>query len=127
MMPLDQGKLYPLRFEEGVGSCGGVKNGAPRGGADVRSVRTSLASLTAPSTLTWPAPCSNMLKPASGCAVYIRIVLTMFGVRLGLTCSSKAAAPATTGADIDVPLRYISLCSTVVVSSASSCGLRVSS
>src|ERR671932_2203781 len=86
MMPLDQGKLYPLRVEEGTGSCADVNSGAPRGVADVRSVRTSLASLTAPSTLTWPAPCSNMLKPASGWAVYIRIALTMFGVRLGLTC-----------------------------------------
>ena len=31
----------------------------------------------------------------------------MFGVRFGLTCSNRAAAPATTGAATDVPLKYI--------------------
>ena len=33
----------------------------------------------------------------------------MFGVRFGLTWRSSADAPATTGADIDVPLMYITL------------------
>ena len=31
----------------------------------------------------------------------------MFGVSFGLACSSRAAAPATIGVEIEVPLRYI--------------------
>src|ERR1041384_7180828 len=73
----------------------------------LRSLHTSWASLTAPSMFTSPAPCSNVLKPANGCAEYIKSALHMFGVKLGLACSSNATAPATMGADIDVPLKYI--------------------
>ncbi len=40
--------------------------------------------------------------------MYIRSILTMFGVRLELASSKRAAAPETIGADIDVPLRYMS-------------------
>src|SRR5437763_5847019 len=91
----------------GVGAVLVVSIGAPVGVQDVRSLLTNLASRIAPSMLISPAPCSNILKPARGCAVYIRIILTMFGVRFGLACSSRAAAPVATGADIDVPLKYI--------------------
>jgi hypothetical protein len=48
-----------------------------------------------------------VLKPASGCAVYIRMALTMFGVRRGLWRSRSEAAPATSGAAIDVPFIVI--------------------
>src|SRR5882724_9491280 len=72
-----------------------------------RSLRTSFAIATAPATLSCPAPCSQLLKPANGCAVYIRIIFTMFGVRFGFASSSRAAAPATIGEDTEVPLIYI--------------------
>src|SRR5689334_5331927 len=73
-----------------------------------KSARTIFARPTAPATLSWPAPCSKVLKPASGWAVYISSTFTMFGVRLEFVSNSSAAAPATIGADIDVPLRYMS-------------------
>ena len=69
----------------------------------------SFASWTAPSMLSWPAPCSKVLKPLSGCAVYWRTILTMFGVSLGLACKSTATAPATVGVAIEVPLISITL------------------
>src|ERR1051325_6858680 len=72
-----------------------------------RSVRMSLARRTAPSMLSWPAPCSKALWPASGCAVYIRKDLTRFGVRRGVWRSSSEAAPATSGAAIEVPFIVI--------------------
>ena len=65
------------------------------------------ASRTAPSMFSMPAPCSSTFDPGSGCAVYCRIAFTSGGVRPGLACNSKAAAPATTGAATDVPLSCI--------------------
>src|ERR1051326_4853634 len=73
-----------------------------------KSVRTILARVTAPATLSSPAPWSSVLKPANGCAVYIRSILIMFGVRLEFASNKSAAAPETIGVDIDVPLRYMS-------------------
>src|SRR5689334_17037037 len=72
-----------------------------------RSVRTDLASATAPSMLSSPAPCCSMLAPAIGCALYCSIALISGGVRPGLACSISAAAPATAGAAIDVPLIHM--------------------
>src|SRR5258706_11463358 len=86
-----------------------TNSGAPSQVELERSVRTKRARRTAPSILISPMPCSNVLKPANGCAVYIRIALTRFGVSLGFAWSNNAAAPATTGVDIDVPLKYIIL------------------
>ena len=71
------------------------------------SVRSERASRTAPSIFNAPAPCSKVLAPETGRAEYCMIILIIPGVRFGLTCSKSAAAPATTGADIDVPLMYI--------------------
>ena len=68
------------------------------------SVRMARASASAPSTLIWPAPWWARLAPGSGCAVYCRMALTSGGVRPRLACSSNAAAPATAGAAIEVPL-----------------------
>ena len=39
--------------------------------------------------------------------MYWRMALTSGGVSPGLACSSRAAAPATTGAAIEVPLSII--------------------
>src|SRR5713101_3372403 len=78
------------------------------GNSPSKSVRIIFAIATAPATFTWPAPWSNGLNPASGCAVYIKIIFTMFGVRLGFASSNNAAVPATTGAETDVPLMNIS-------------------
>ena len=102
-----------------------VNSNEPTGVLFVRSVRTSFANRTAPSMLTSPAPCSNMLAPASGCAVYIRIALTMFGVRPGFACSNRAAAPATIGVAIDVPLSSIMSLSPSLMAGLSSEGLAV--
>ena len=41
--------------------------------------------------------------------MYISKVLTRFGVRVGLASNISAAAPATSGAAIDVPLNIICL------------------
>src|ERR1044071_4126805 len=73
-----------------------------------RSVRTIFARETAPAMLSWPAPWSSVLKPASGCAVYMSSILTRLGVKLEFASNSRAAAPETIGADTDVPLRYMS-------------------
>src|SRR5690242_9911727 len=67
----------------------------------------SSAILTAPFTLSWPAPCSKLLAPFIGWAVYMRTALSRFGVSEGLASSKRAAAPDTTAVDIEVPLRYI--------------------
>ena len=40
--------------------------------------------------------------------MYIKSILTMFGVKLEFASNKRAAAPATIGVDIDVPLRYMS-------------------
>src|SRR5437773_987827 len=90
----------------GVGA-GPDNKGAPTGVDDDKSVRTSLAKRTAPSIFSSPAPCSSILKAASSCDVYIRIILTRFGVSLGLACSSTATAPDTRGVETEVPLRLI--------------------
>ena len=74
------------------------------------SVRSDLASAIAPSTLSRPAPCCSRLALGSGCAVYCRIAFTSGGVRPGLACSINAAAPATVGAAIDVPLIHMCVC-----------------
>src|SRR5438093_1372115 len=84
-----------------------VSNGEPTTVVDERSFRTNFARRTAPSMFNSPAPCSSMLKPAKGCAVYIKIILMRLGVRLGFASSSTAAAPAATGAATEVPLRRI--------------------
>src|SRR2546423_14447588 len=109
IIPCDQAKVSPATVVCGSGGTAVVSKGEPSGVEDDRSVRTSFAKRTAPSTFNSPAPCSNMLKPASGCAVYIKIILTMFGVSFGLSWSKRAAAPAAQGAGIEVPLRDIIL------------------
>src|ERR1043166_3253233 len=73
-----------------------------------KSPLTSLPAATAPATFNGPAPWSDLLYPFKGWAVYIKIILMTFGVRLEFASSSRAAVPATTGVDIEVPLRYIS-------------------
>ena len=75
--------------------------------AEARSVRTMLARRTAPSTFNKPAPCCSRFAPASGCAEYCSIALISGGVRPGFACSINATVPDTTGAAIDVPLRFI--------------------
>src|SRR5215203_315995 len=72
-------------------------------------VRTSFARRVAPSMFSWPAPCSNMFWLGSCWAVYINNVLIKLGVRDGLASNKRAAAPATSGAAIDVPLSIICL------------------
>src|SRR5947209_11976502 len=74
---------------------------------DDKSFRTSLAKRIAPSIFSSPAPCSSILKPASGCAVYIKIILIKLGERLGLASSNKAAVPDTTGEAPEVRLILI--------------------
>ena len=72
-----------------------------------RSVRRALASTTAPSTLSKPAPCCSRLALASGWAEYCKMALTSGGVSPGLACSINATVPATAGAAIEVPLSII--------------------
>src|SRR6266550_8198314 len=92
----------------GVGAAA-VSNGEPTVVEELRLVRTSLAMRTAPSMFNSPAPCSSILEPASGCAVYIRIILIMFGVSFGFASNRTAIAPATMGAETEVPLRRMLL------------------
>ena len=80
----------------------------PAAMALARSVRSSLAMLTAPSTLSSPAPCCSRLAPVIGCAVNCRMALINGGVRPGLACSISATAPVTAGAATEVPDRYLS-------------------
>src|SRR6266850_7775866 len=84
-IPCDQGKVVPATLLCGVGGVLLVSNGLPFAVLEVRSVRTILANLTAPSTFSSPVPCSNMLYPGSCCVVYIRIIFTMLGVSFGLS------------------------------------------
>src|SRR5713101_1787363 len=120
MIPCDQVKVCPAIVVCGSGvepvsialSCGVL---------EVRLVLIDLANRAAPSTLSSPVPCSSMLYPAIGPAVYINAILTMLGVRLGLICSINAAAPATTGVAIEVPLRYINRLLSEELTPASSC------
>src|SRR5437016_11327054 len=64
----------------------------------------ALAKSIAPAMLTSPAPTSKAAPFFS--AVYMRIDLTRFGVKLGLAERIIAAAPATAGAAILVPLSF---------------------
>src|SRR5882672_7174458 len=105
-MPWDHVNVCPATVVCGLGA-GPVSIGVPDAVLDERSVRTSLARRIAPSTFNSPVPCSSMLKPLIGPAVYIRIILTMLGVSFGFAWSKRAAVPATTGVAIEVPLRYI--------------------
>src|SRR5215831_9655534 len=122
MIPWDQLKEYPQIVEVGVGGVEVFSNAPPTGFNETKSVRIARANRTAPSIFTSPAPCSSMLKLASGWAVYIRMAFTMLGVRFGFAWSIKAAAPATTGVDIEVPLRYIWSRVSAPLTDASSCG-----
>ncbi len=70
----------------------------------------SIPGSTAAATFTRPAPAASgeaSRVPASstnaGLAVAISAPLTSAGVQSGCACRSSAAAPATTGVDIDVP------------------------
>ena len=82
----------------------------PAAMAEVTSLRMIRARRTAPSTFNSPAPCCSRLAPRRGCAVACRMLLMSGGVSPGLACSSSAAAPATAGAAIDVPLSSICVC-----------------
>src|SRR5882762_4288090 len=84
-----------------------VNNGVPTLVVADKSVRTNFARRTAPSRFSSPAPCSSMLNFASGWAVYIKIILIRFGVRVGLASNSTATAPATMGDETEVPLSRI--------------------
>ena len=117
----DQLKLLPLIVDEVEGKVLPDASIVPPAAtvpalmAEPRSVRKTLASFTAPSTFNSPAPCCSRLAPASGCAVYCRIALMSGGVRPGFACSINAAAPATAGAAIDVPLSCICVSPQVAV------------
>src|SRR6516165_3712180 len=52
-----------------------------------------------------PAPSVNESYPGYDCAVYCRMALMAFGVRVGFACSIAAMVPLTTGAAMLVPLR----------------------
>ena len=121
-MPCDQVNVWPPIVVCGSGA-GPVSKGLPAAVLAVMSARTSLASRIDPSTFSSPVPCSSMLKPASGSAVYIKIILIIFGVSFGFACSIRAAAPETIGVAIEVPLRYIRrlLLSSVISESNSGC------
>src|ERR1043165_9667554 len=105
-MPCDQVKVWPAMVVCGVGAAA-TRSGEPTVVEEVKSVRTSFATRTAPSTLASPARCSKVLEPASCCDAYIRIALARFGVSFGLACKIRATAPETTGVAIEVPERYI--------------------
>ncbi len=105
----DQLNVWPLIVDEGVGKLDElIVSPAFKLLAATfvaMSVFSDLARRTAPSRFTSPAPCCTRLWSDSGWAVYWRMALTSGGVRPGFACSMTAAAPATTGAAIDVPLR----------------------
>ena len=75
----------------------------PASTAPITSVRRACARLTAPAMFSNPAPCCSRLAPATGWALYCKMALISGGVSPGLACSSNATAPATTGADTEVP------------------------
>src|SRR5258708_15079029 len=106
--PCPHPKVSPATVDCGVGAVHVAhRSGSPKGVLEERSVRTSCASLIAPSRLISPAPCSKVLNPCTCWAVYIRIAFTRFGVSEGLACRSNAAPPAAMGMAMDVPERYI--------------------
>src|SRR4051812_45261698 len=122
-MPCDQGNVYPESVVCGVGAVDVVRRADPTDVLLVRFVFTSFARRSAPSTLSCPVPCSRLLNPTSGWAVYIRIILTIFGVSLEFACSIIAIAPVTTGVETELPLRYIIRLFSDDVTCASSEGL----
>src|SRR2546425_10146785 len=77
-----------------------VSQYVPCGALGLRAVAKSIA----PAMLTSPAPTSKAAPFFS--AVYMRIDLTRFGVRLGLAERIIATAPDTSGAAILVPLSF---------------------
>ena len=117
----DQLKLVPLIVDERAGSVLPAASSeapgcrVPAAMAEAMSVRSDEASATAPLTFSMPAPCCSRLAPTMGCAVYCRIALISGGVRPGLACSISATVPATTGAEIEVPLSSISVSRKVCV------------
>src|ERR1041384_4891103 len=108
-MPWAHGKVYPSSVVYGAGGTVVISRFEPSGVEFERSVRTNFARRIAPSTLSSPVPCSSMLYPASGWAVYIRIILTRLGVSFGFACNNNEAAPETSGVAIEVPLIRIIL------------------
>src|SRR5262245_818792 len=94
-IPWDQPNDCPAIVVDGVGTVDVVRSAAPSVVGRVDFTRR--VTRTAPSTFSWPAPCWSMLRPAIGCAVYIRIALTRFGVSFGFVWSMRATAPDTTG------------------------------
>src|ERR1044072_4198338 len=108
-MPRDHVNVRFAIVVSGAGRVSDVSKGEPTVVVELKSVRTARANCTAPATFSSPAPCSNMLNPAIGCAVYINNAFTRFGVKLGFAWSISAAVPAATGVDIEVPLKYIIL------------------
>ena len=110
-----QGTVWPSSVELARGSTWPAASrlspafNRPAARALPRSVRRAWAKRTAPSTFSWPVPCSMRLALGKGCAVYCRMALTRGGVRPGLACSSRATAPAVTGAATEVPLSCISV------------------
>src|SRR5688572_2282368 len=62
-----------------------------------------LASVTAASTFTRPAPQSMTAQPGRGVAVSTSTRFTWSGVRPEFASSSRATTPATCGAAIEVP------------------------
>src|SRR5262249_37929532 len=123
----DHGKLNPAIVVRGWGASFVVSSGAPSGRPLEISVLTDWARVIAPSMLSSPVPCSSMLNPAKGWAVYISSALTMFGVSRGFAWSINAAAPDATAADTEVPLRYIILESPPELRPVSSAGKLVTS
>mgnify|MGYP001764040427 CR=1 FL=1 len=65
------------------------------------------ASSTAAYVLSIPAPASWKKYRGIGVAVRLRMSLTFAGVRFGFTSSIKAIAPATCGAENDVPVAVV--------------------
>src|SRR5262249_50545991 len=123
----DHGKLNPAIVVRGWGPSFVVSSGAPSGRPLERSDLTDWARVIPPAMLSSPVPCSSMLKPARGCAVYMSSALTRFGVSRGFAWSIKAAAPDAIAADTEVPLRYIILESPPELRPVSSAGKLVTS
>src|SRR5438132_12943091 len=105
-MPCAHVNVWPAIVVCGVGAED-VNSEVPTRVVEDKSVRMSFAKRTAPSILSSPAPCSSELNFASGCAEYSRIILIIFGVKFGFASNNTATAPATIGAETEVPLRRI--------------------
>src|SRR5687768_12172812 len=85
---------------QGVGSLSGAL-----AGAGFAPLAKAFASWTAPRAFRNPAPCVRSLKRDLCSAVYCRIAFTRFGESAGFAWIISATVPATTGADMLVPLR----------------------